>query len=72
MANYLLTKPDILILTNGQTPQQMGALAVQQALKAINGEKIDNYLTITPTHMYFASTPDDVKTWQQVHADGLP
>lgn len=72
MADYLLTKPNILIMTNGQTPQEMGSLAVQQALKAINGETIDEYLTITPTKMYLASNPDDVKAWQQAHTDGLP
>lgn len=72
LAQYLVNAPDVLIATNGQQPQQMGKDSVVMALKAIKGEKIDNYLTIVPTEMFLSSEPDKVKAWIEAHADGIP
>lgn len=72
LAQYLLDKPATLIATNGQQPQAMGKTAVQMALHAIRGEKIDNYLTIVPTELFRSSKPEQIHAWLKAHADGIP
>lgn len=72
LANYFISNPDVLIASNGQDAQAMGRGAVTQALKAIRGETVDEYLTTIPTHMFEASNADDVNAWLEAHADGIP
>jgi sugar transport system substrate-binding protein len=72
LAQYLLNKPNILIASNGQKPQDMGRGSVKVALQAIKGEKIENYLTIVPTELFEASKPDAVKAWLAARPDGIP
>ena len=72
LANYFLSDPDILIATNGQDPQAMGRQAVTEALDAIAGTDVENYLTTIPTTLFEASNPDAVQEWLDAHADGIP
>ena len=72
LAQYLLNAPDILIATNGQQPQAMGRGAVEMALRAIKGEKIDNFFTVVPTELFLSSKPQQVQAWLAAHADGIP
>lgn len=72
IANYLVSDPDVLILTNGQDPQAMGKLAVEQALAAIRGEKPAQFKITTPTTIFKSSDQGGVKEWLTTHADGIP
>lgn len=72
LAQYLLNNPDILIAANGQQPQAMGKSAVEMALRAIKGEKIEPFLAIVPTELFLSAKPDQVRAWLTAHADGIP
>ncbi len=72
LAQYLLDKPATMIATNGQQPQAMGKTAVEMAMRAVKGERIDNYLTIIPTELFQASKPAQIRAWLKAHADGIP
>jgi len=72
LAKYFQSNPDILIATNGQDPQAMGRGAVEQALSAIKGEKVKDYLTTIPTTLFKASDPAQINEWIKAHADGIP
>lgn len=72
LAQYLINKPEVIIATNGQKPQDMGKGSVIVALKAIKGEKIDNYLTIVPTEMFKSSEPEKVQAWLDARPDQIP
>jgi sugar transport system substrate-binding protein len=72
LAKYFQSEPDVLIASNGQDPQAMGRESVKQALNAIAGKPVDNYLTTIPTKMFEASKPEQVDEWLKAHADGIP
>jgi simple sugar transport system substrate-binding protein len=63
---------DILLAVNSQFPQDMGAGAMRAALKAIAGEKIDQYLQLVPTKLYTSLDQIAAANWLVEHADGLP
>ena len=63
---------DILLAVNSQFPQDMGAGAMRAALKAIKGEKIDQYVQLTPTKLYTSLDQIAAANWLLEHADGLP
>ena len=63
---------DILLAVNSQFPQDMGAGAMRAALKAIKGEKIDQYVQLTPTKLYTSLDQIAAANWLIEHADGLP
>tara|TARA_B110000196_G_C21067072_1_gene625452 strand:+ start:89 stop:1048 length:960 start_codon:yes stop_codon:yes gene_type:complete len=63
---------DILLAVNSQFPQDMGAGAMRAALKAIKGEKIDQYLQLIPTKLYTSLDQIAAANWLLEHADGLP
>ena len=63
---------DILLAVNSQFPQDMGAGAMRAALKAIAGEKIDEYIQLTPTKLYTSLDQIAAANWLIDHADGLP
>jgi simple sugar transport system substrate-binding protein len=63
---------DILLAVNSQFPQDMGAGAMRAALKAIAGEKIDEYLQLVPTKLYTSLDQIAAANWLVEHADGLP
>ena len=63
---------DILLAVNSQFPQDMGAGAMRAALKAIAGEKIDEYIQLTPTKLYTSLDQIAAANWLLEHADGLP
>ena len=63
---------DILLAVNSQFPQDMGAGAMRAALKAIAGEKIDEYLQLVPTKLYTSLDQIAAANWLIEHADGLP
>ena len=72
LGQYFVSEPDILIASNGQDAQAMGREAVKQAIRAISGEPVENYLTTIPTQMFQASDIDAVNEWLTAHADGIP
>jgi ABC-type sugar transport system substrate-binding protein len=43
---------EILLALNSQFPREMGAGAMNAALKAIKGEKIGEYVQLTPTKVF--------------------
>ena len=43
---------EILLALNSQFPREMGAGAMKAALKAIKGEKIDEFVQLTPTKVF--------------------
>jgi simple sugar transport system substrate-binding protein len=72
IAQFLISNPDVLIATNGQDPQAMGAEAVQQALAAIRGEEAPTESVNIPTTLYESADPDSINEWLTSHADGIP
>lgn len=72
VAKALIEKPDTLLVTNAQDPQQMGRVAVQQALKLVHGEKIAEFTTFIPAKVYASSDSASVQGWLDAHADGIP
>ncbi|MDT5014635.1 MAG: sugar transport system substrate-binding protein [Mycobacterium sp.] len=72
LAKYFVSNPNILIATTGQNAQAMGRGAVKQALNAIKGEKVENYLTTIPTTLFKASDKAQITQWITTHADGIP
>ena len=72
LAQYFQTNPDILIATNGQTPQLMGRESVKQALRAISGQPVESWLTTVPTQLFTVDDPQGIADWLEAHADGIP
>lgn len=72
LAQYFLSNPEVLLATNGQDAQAMGRESVAQALRAISGEPVEDFLTIIPTQMFEVSDTDAVEEWIEAHADGIP
>jgi ABC-type sugar transport system substrate-binding protein len=72
LAQYLINKPKTIIATNGQKPQEMGKGSVEVALKAIKGEKIDQYLTIVATELFKSSEPEKIQAWVDARPDQIP
>jgi sugar transport system substrate-binding protein len=72
LAQYLINKPKTIIATNGQKPQEMGKGSVEVALKAIKGEKIEQYLTIVPTELFNSSEPEKIQAWLDARPDQIP
>lgn len=72
LAKYFISKPKVLIASNGQDAQAMGRGAVEQAIHAIKGEKVKTYLTTVPTQMFESSKSDAVNEWMKTHANGIP
>lgn len=72
LAQYLINKPEVIIATNGQQPQEMGRQSIDVALRAIKGEAIENYLTIIPTELFLSSDPGKVQAWLDARPDQIP
>lgn len=68
----MVMEGDILLAINSQFPQDMGAGAMRAALKAIKGEKIDQYTQLIPTKLYTSLDQIAAAQWLLDHADGLP
>jgi simple sugar transport system substrate-binding protein len=64
--------PKTLVATNAQDPQQMGRVAVQQALTLVNGGKVAQFTTFIPAKVYSSDKPDEVQAWLDAHKDGIP
>jgi ABC-type sugar transport system substrate-binding protein len=68
----LLDKGDVLLMVDAIPAQQVGKLAVEQALKAIGGSpKGATIVPVTPID-YTAADKATVETWLKEHADGIP
>jgi ABC-type sugar transport system substrate-binding protein len=68
----LLDKGDVLLMIDAIPAQQVGKLAVEQALKAIDGTpKGATIVPVTPID-YTASDKATVEAWLTEHADGIP
>jgi simple sugar transport system substrate-binding protein len=72
VAKALLEKPQTLLVTNAQDPQEMGRVAVQQALKLVNGEKVAAFTTFIPAKIYPSADSGAVQGWLDAHKDGIP
>lgn len=72
LAGYFQSNPDVLIATNGQDPQAMGRAAVELALRAIDGEPAEEFLTIIPTQLFEVDDEAAIAEWMEAHADGIP
>jgi simple sugar transport system substrate-binding protein len=58
---------EILLAVNSQFPRDMGAGAMRAAIKAVNGEKIDQYVQLTPTKLYTSVDRLAVAKWLSEH-----
>jgi ABC-type sugar transport system substrate-binding protein len=68
----LLDKGDVLLMIDAIPAQQVGKLAVEEALKAIDGTpKGATIVPVTPID-YTASDKATVEAWLTEHADGIP
>jgi ABC-type sugar transport system substrate-binding protein len=68
----MLAQPKTLVLTVGQDPQRMGRVAVQQALRAVRGQRISPFETYIPTTEFTSDNRQRLLTWLAAHKDGLP
>jgi ABC-type sugar transport system substrate-binding protein len=64
MADFLLAEDGILQAVTGQKPFEIGDLAVQSALKALKGEKIEKKVSL-PGILFTRAQPDEVKKYKQ-------
>ena len=58
---------EILLAVNSQFPRDMGAGAMRAAIKAVNGEKIDQYVQLTPTKLYTSVDRLAIEKWLSEH-----
>lgn len=65
-----LEKHDVLMAEVDISGKAMGKLALDLALKAVNGVKLDNKIVQAPIDLY--SSTQDAKNWLKVHPNGLP
>jgi ABC-type sugar transport system substrate-binding protein len=72
IAKTMLAQPKTLVLTVGQDPQRMGRVAVQQALRAVRGQRISPFETYIPTTEFTSDNRQRLLTWLAAHKDGLP
>jgi len=72
VAQALLKSPKTLLVTNAQDPQEMGKVAVQQAIKLIEKKKLDNFTTYIPATLFPSDKPQAVQEWLDAHKDGIP
>jgi ABC-type sugar transport system substrate-binding protein len=63
----MLLDGEILLAVNSQFPRDMGAGAMNAALKALKGEKIDQYVQLTPTKLYTPLDRVAVAKWLSEH-----
>ena len=63
LAQFLLDKDNILQAVTGQSPEAMGALAVQNAVKAIKGEAIRPFTQLTANAFYSRADPVKVNSF---------
>ena len=63
----MLLDGEILLAVNSQFPRDMGAGAMNAALKALKGEKIDQYVQLTPTKLYTSLDRVAVAKWLSEH-----
>jgi simple sugar transport system substrate-binding protein len=63
----MLLEGEILLAVNSQFPRDMGAGAMRAAIKAVNGEKIDQYIQLTPTKLYTSVDRLAVAKWLSEH-----
>ena len=62
-----LLEGEILLAVNSQFPRDMGAGAMRAAIKAVNGEKIDQYIQLTPTKLYTSVDRLAIEKWLSEH-----
>jgi ABC-type sugar transport system substrate-binding protein len=62
-----LLEGEILLGVNSQFPRDMGAGAMRAAIKAVNGEKIDQYVQLTPTKLYTSVDRLAIDKWLSEH-----
>ena len=72
IAEAMLAQPKTLVLTVGQDAQRMGRVAVQQALRAVRGQQIAQFVTYISTTEFTSDNPQGLRTWLAAHKDGLP
>jgi simple sugar transport system substrate-binding protein len=65
-----LQKHDVLQAEVDISGITMGKLALDLAMKAINGEQLDNQVVQAPIDLY--TSADDAAGWLKAHADGIP
>ncbi len=65
LAEYTILKGEVDI-----SGKSMGALALDLAMKAIKGEKLDNKIVQAPIDLY--QSQQDAIDWLKTHPDGLP
>lgn len=61
---------DVLMAEVDISGKAMGKLALDLALKAIDGTKLDDPVVQAPIDLYTSS--DDAASWLETHSDGLP
>ena len=72
IAEAMLAEPKRLVLTVGQDAQRMGRVAVQQALRAVEGRHNAQFDTYIPTTEFTSGNRQQLLTWLEAHKDGLP
>ena len=68
----MVQQGDVLLAVNSQFPQEMGAGAMEYAIKAINGEAIGEFTQLIPTKVYTSLDKFATAKWLVDHADGIP
>ena len=68
----MVQQGDVLLAVNSQFPQEMGAGAMEYAIKAINGEEIGEFTQLIPTKVYTSLDKFATAKWLVDHADGIP
>ena len=65
-----LVKNDVIKGQVDVSGQALGKLALEQAVKAVDGEPQGDIIVPNPIDLY--TTPDQAKGWMEAHKDGLP
>jgi ABC-type sugar transport system substrate-binding protein len=64
LANFLLDKDKVLQAVTGQRPFEIGSMAVDAAVKALRGEKVEKKISL-PGTLYSREKPDEVRQFKE-------
>jgi ABC-type sugar transport system substrate-binding protein len=64
MAGFLLGSDNVLQAVTGQKPFDIASLALETAVKALKGEKVEK-MVLLPGQLFSRRTPDEVKKYQE-------
>ncbi len=63
LANFLLDNDNVLQAVTGQRPFEIGSMAVEAAVKVLNGEKVEKKVSL-PGFLLTREKPDDVRQFK--------